>query len=378
MLEKISKIFFSFVLLGVLLVQPAMAAEFVRPDKSGNATVSGAQHRNVYSAGGNVTVTSNVAGDLVIAGGNALVQGKVEQDLMAAGGTVVVSGEVGSNLRIGGGNITITAPVLGDVLIGGGNVTLASTARVSGDLVIGAGNVVVDGPVSGTVRIAGGTVRINSEIGGEVFVRANKSLVFGPLSRVSGKIEYRGQSEAITEDGAQVSTINFTHFARREFKFHYPFFFGGRVIWAIGIIVAGLLLLKFLPKRTGIVVEKAFDKPWTNLGVGFVFAIVLPISAAICFITIAGFYVGLVLLSWLVLFALLVSILEAMVVGVILLKWLKKYDRLSWQALLTGAVVLMILSFIPILGALLCAVVWLIVFGATLRLVKSRIAAERA
>jgi len=346
------------------------------PGKTGSTVVSDEGHHNVYTAGGAVTVTSNVTGDLVAAGGNVLVQGDVEEDLMAGGGTVIVNGKVGGDIRIGGGNVTITAAVGGDVLAGGGTITLANSAQVSGDLVLGGGAVLVDAPIAGDVRIGGGSVNINSRIGGDVIIEADQELVFGSKSVITGKIKYRGVKEAVVEEGAQISEIEFSKLARKGGAKGAVGGIAGAVVWTIGMIIAGLLLLKFFRRRVRTVVDRAFDRPWLNLGIGFLFAVALPVAGVILLITIVGVYAALILFAWLGLIYLVVSVIAAMFLGATILRWLKKSEGLRWTTLVLGAVLLMILKFIPFVGWLACLVIWLIAFGATLRTVKERIIEE--
>ena len=360
----------------LFVAQPVLAAEFIMPGKTGSTVVSDEGHHNVYTAGGAVTVTSNVTGDLVAAGGNVLVQGDVEEDLMAGGGTVIVNGKVGGDIRIGGGSVTITAAVGGDVLAGGGTITLANSAQVSGDLVLGGGAVLVDAPIAGDVRIGGGSVNINSRIGGDVIIEADQELVFGSKSVITGKIKYRGVKEAVIEEGAQISEIEFSKLARKGGAKGAVGGIAGAVVWTIGMIIAGLLLLKFFRRRVRTVVDRAFDRPWLNLGIGFLFAVALPVAGVILLITIVGVYAALILFAWLGLIYLVVSVIAAMFLGATILRWLKKSEGLRWTTLVLGAVLLMILKFIPFVGWLACLVIWLIAFGATLRTVKERIIEE--
>lgn len=360
----------------LFVAQPVLAAEFIMPGKTGSTVVSDEGHHNVYTAGGAVTVTSNVTGDLVAAGGNVLVQGDVEEDLMAGGGTVIVNGKVGGDIRIGGGSVTITAAVGGDVLAGGGTITLANSAQVSGDLVLGGGAVLIDAPIAGDVRIGGGSVNINSRIGGDVIIEADQELVFGSKSVITGKIKYRGIKEAVIEEGAQISEIEFSKLARKGGAKGAVGGIAGAVVWTIGMIIAGLLLLKFFRRRVRTVVDRAFDRPWLNLGIGFLFAVALPVAGVILLITIVGVYAALILFAWLGLIYLVVSVIAAMFLGATILRWLKKSEGLRWTTLVLGAVLLMILKFIPFVGWLACLVIWLIAFGATLRTVKERIIEE--
>ena len=375
--EKMRRWSSFLIVFAVLLVaQPALAAEFIKPGKTGSTVISDEGHRNVYTAGGAVTVTSNIAGDLVVAGGNVLIQGNVEGDLMAGGGTVIVNGSIGDDVRIGGGNVTITKSIAGDVLIGGGSVTLASSAQISGDLVLGAGMVLVDAPVAGDVRVGGGSVNINSRIGGDVWIEAYEELVFGPKSVVTGTIKYRGNKEAVIEEGAQVSEIEFSKFPRGNGIKGIMGGIAGTVIWTVGMIIAGLLLMKFFRRRVRTVVDRAFDRPWLNLGIGFLFAVALPLAGVILLVTVVGIYSALLLFAWLGVVCLVVNIFAAMFAGAAVLRWLKKYEKLDWTSLVLGAVLLMILKFIPVIGWLACLVVWLITFGAVLRTIRQRIAEE--
>ncbi|OGE84300.1 MAG: hypothetical protein A2846_02055 [Candidatus Doudnabacteria bacterium RIFCSPHIGHO2_01_FULL_49_9] len=122
---------------------------------------------------------------------------------------------------------------------------------------------------------------------------------------------------------------------------------------------------------------KSQEKPWHNLGLGLVFAIVLPIIAILALVTVIGLYAGLILLAWLAFVFFMVGILEALLLGTVILKWLKKYDGLRWPALATGALALAVLSLVPVLGTLVCLVLGLISFGAMLSVVKERLASEQ-
>src|SRR3989338_8784620 len=295
---------------------------------------------------------------------------------MAGGGTVIVNGKVGGDIRIGGGNVTITAAVGGDVLAGGGASSLANSSQVCGGRVLGGGAVLVDAPIAGDVRIGGGLVNINSRIGGDVIIEADQELVFGSKSVITGKIKYRGIKEAVVEEGAQISEIEFSKLARKGGAKGAVGGIAGAVVWTIGMIIAGLLLLKFFRRRVRTVVDRAFDRPWLNLGIGFLFAVALPVAGVILLITIVGVYAALILFAWLGLIYLVVSVIAAMFLGATILRWLKKSEGLRWTTLVLGAVLLMILKFIPFVCWLACLVIWLIAFGATLRTVKERIIEE--
>jgi len=202
-------------------------------------------------------------------------------------------------------------------------------------------------------------------------------LTFGPDSMVAGEITYKGKREAVVQAGAQISAIDFQKIDRKGAKTLYKGFgFAGKLIWSIGLVIAGLLLLRFFPKKMNRVVEKTFDKPWANLGTGLVAAIVIPVVAVLLLLTVIGFYAGLMILAWLAILYLYLNIIAIVFFGAAILKKLNKYNGLKWTVLVTGAVVLLILKIIPFIGFLVCAILWLISFGAVLRLAREHLQTE--
>jgi hypothetical protein len=123
---------------------------------------------------------------------------------------------VGGDARVAGGNITISSPIGGDLLIAGGNISLTEKSSVSGDLVIGGGNVILNAPVMGRLKAGVGNLTINSKIEGDVEIyssgrgKGEGNVVFGPKAEVLGKIFHKGSKQAVIQEGAKVSAIDFT------------------------------------------------------------------------------------------------------------------------------------------------------------------------
>lgn len=364
-----------------LMAPRVQAAEFIAPDNSQNGTISVSDegHRNLYVAGGSVNVSSNVAGDLFAGGGKILVTGNVEQDLVVGGGSITINGNVGGDVRIGGGDVTITGQVAGDVLVAGGTVTLASTSRVGGDLIAGAGDMSIEAPIVGDVRIGGGVIYINSTITGNVWVQSDDQLRFGSKAVIANPVTHKGFKESVSEEGAQVSKVDFTQVERKQGQAMAGFLTGAFVIKLLALILAAWLLIHFLPRRARTVVEGVRQKPWASLGLGFLGMIAFPVGVIVLLLTFIGYYVAFIALVWFMLAMLVTCLLSAIVVGAFIEKLLMKRAELKidWQAVVIGVVVSSVVWLIPIVGGLVMMIVVLMTFGSLLRMVAHQLTIER-
>lgn len=359
----------------LLVAFPAMAAEILQPTAgNGNVAVGLTEtHKNLYTAGGNVTVDGKTMGDLTAAGGMLVVSGDVEQEALLAGGNIQLSGSVGSTARIAGGNITISGPIGGDLVVAGGNVTLTGKASVAGDLLIAGGNVIIEAPVKGDVRVAGGNVTINSKVGGAVHARTTQSLIFGPAADV-GQVDYKGPQAASVQQGAKVGNVNFTEVKTKNFGASFGALLTlGFLIKLLAWIAAGLVLV-YLRKNFVLSVYEEFKaKPWGNLGIGLLALVGTPILVVLLLVTFIGYYLAFTLGLIYVLALALANLMSALVLGYWLLSKMNKPGEpaVDWQAIVIGAVIWSLLGFIPILGWLAMAIVFLMVLGAAAKKVKA-------
>jgi len=350
----------------------AEAADFIAPTGE-NETVTVNQnetHHNLYVIGKDVSVNSPTTGDLYAAGGWVSIDGTVEQDVVVTGGTVIISEPVNGDVRVAGGKVTINAPVKGDVLAGAGTLILNDKASVGGELRVCGGEVVVNGPVAGGAFVMGGRITLNSKIDGPVKVTAKEELVFGPNADIASEVSYIGKQNAVVNEGAKVK-VNFTELKRHE-RDHgkrtgiLGFLIGSFVIKFFALALAGLLALRLFRSQTYSVAESMRTRPWGNLGTGFVTAIVMPVAIIIALILVVGYYIALVAAMAYILAMLVAGLVAAIFLGAWIIKLLTKKPNLAldWQAVVIGTVALMLLKFIPIVGWLVCAVLFLIAFGA--------------
>jgi hypothetical protein len=368
--------------LGFMVIYQAKAAEFLSGKKSENGLVSISSsevHKNLYIAGANVTVNSNVLGDLYAAGANISIAGTVEKDLNAVGSTVNVNNQVNGNARLAGGNISLNYPIKGDLLTAGGFINISEKASIGGDLLAAGGNITIDAPVSGYVKIAGGNVLINNMVSGEVFVETkakNGSLTFGPNAKVLGKITYKGQNPAIIKDGAKVSSIQFTKVAPINSANGFKALFGfGLIIKFFGLLLTAYIAVRLFNPQVLEATNVANQNPWANLGIGLLVLIATPIVALLLFATLIGYYFALILLSLFAVACLISTIFSILIVGSWIMKLVYKQATFTanWKTVIAGLIALTIAALIPLIGWLLCFLVYLVSLGTLIRMYWQKI-----
>jgi hypothetical protein len=148
----------------------------------------------------------------------------------------------------------------------------------------------------------------------------------------------------------------------------------GFLLKILAMMLAAWLFLKIRPRRFRQSIDSMYSKPWVNLGIGVVGLIAAPIISILLLFTFVGWYIGLIALLIYGILLLASGLVAAVFAGSLILKWLTKQQRqLDWQAVVIGVVALTILKFIPIIGWLVCAVLYLMAFGALVRMARDDI-----
>lgn len=361
---------------GLWLVPWAQAAEFVQPDKQGQANVPAAEtHNNLYVVGATVVVNGATNGDLTAAGGTVSLIGPVSGELLAAGGNINVDGPVKSTARVAGGTVIINNSVGGDLLVGGGNISVEQQAPVSGDLVAAGGNVTVNAPVGGSARLSGGSVTLNSKVNGNVYVNASRSLTLGPNANISGTVYYRGTQPAQVDGSAKLGGIEYTHVSERGKTALAGILALGTLIALVAYIIVGFLLLWLRRKAFEDIVDRVQNHFWASLGLGFAGLVLTPIAVVILFVTFVGFYAALILLAIYILVLLMVTVASMLFLGRFILHLINtKAEKFpNWQVVLVGVIAWGLLKLIPVVGWLILAIIYLVVFGGAVVMMKNRL-----
>lgn len=347
----------------------AGAAELITGEQPG---ISSDQRmaEDTYIFGGSVSSAGTITGDLVAGGGQVTISGPVSQDLIVGGGSINILSTVGDDLRVGGGNVVVAGKVTGDVIAGGGQVTITGPG-VGGDIIAGAGTLRIEAPVSGDVRIGGGSVFINAPIGGAVYFKGDK-LELGANAKIGKDLTYSSPKEVTMADGATVAgTVNYTESTGKDVR-------AGRTAVIAAVLSLALLaklLMTFvcalifgllLKRYTRTLLERISDRPLLELRRGFATLVLLPVASILLLVTVVGIpfgALGLIGFAALMIFA---SIAAPIVLGSFVHSWFSKSKelRVTWLTILTGSVLYIVLTFIPVVGWIAKALLVFLVVGA--------------
>ncbi len=342
---------------------------------------------NLYVGGGDLSIGGTVAGDAIGAGGTIVVSGNIRDDAMLAGGNITMLGTVGGDARIAGGTVIVGNTTGGDLIVAGGSVKVLDGATVGKNLVLAGGNVSFAGNAASDARFAGGRVTITGVIEGDVLVDAEEALVLDDSARITGSLVYRGKAESILDmkEGAIVSGgVRFEERAPLvpSKEITWGFFavlgalFFGKLLVMITAALAAVLIFRNLSQA---LVDDAIGNFGTNLLRGFIVFVVTPLAAIGLFVTIAGVFIGSLLLAVYALFLLGATLYSGIIFGRALHQLFRRQEkiRLTWWHALLGVILLAIVKLIPLVGWIVCAIFFFLALGAISNMFYQRVWARR-
>lgn len=246
------------------------------------------------------------------------------------GGITVEAGESVESAVSFGGPITVVGTVDGDVVSMGGNITVQSTGHVRGDAVAVGGRVKVEdgGRVDGEVKSAGpGAIAAGIAAGGSGDRGPRRPVLSGPARLGQRMIQ---------------AAILFLVF-----------------------FLLGLLAVNLVPERTDVVADALANHPLKSGGLGFLLGgFVLPLLCVLLAITIIGILpLVFVVIPGAFLAVFLGYVALATVIG---RRLPTNVDPTRAAVLAIGAVVIVVLWAIPVIGWIFLFVAGFFGFGAVL------------
>ena len=287
--------------------------------------------------------------------GSVVVRGTVTGDVSGVAGHVHVTetGQVDGSVEAAAGAVRIDGTVAGDVATGSGHVEITDTARVGGNLDLGTGYLVVDGQVDGDVRASAERIVLgpNADVGGEFRYDA-ASFSQDPASTVAGDVVEDPELGGDTGD-----------------EFTVPSWLG-LVYGLLANLLLGAILLAVFPSFAAGVAARVSERPLVSGGVGLLTLIAVPILLVLAALTVVGIplslfgAVGFGAAIW------IAVVLGQYAVGAWALGFTGLENR--WLALLVGLVGVALLGTVPILGAIVDLLVFLVGLGALAVVLRAR------
>lgn len=342
--------------------------------------------RNVYLASGQVHTSQAVQGDLMAAGGRVSVDHAVSGDANLAGGSVEVRAPVGDDLRVAAGSVTLASMVGGELVLSAGSVTLTPLAAVAQGARLYGGTVTIGGNLAGPLTVSAQKIYLNGDIKGDVRLVA-EMIELGPQAKLGAALSYASPTEMLRAPGAVVlgtvtredrSTGQYgkggcyehgdhaEHDSAMHMQASGPGWLGG-VFGFLALTALGALALLIFPVFLPRAASTVKTSPGWSVAVGLGVLVAVPVFAVLLCVTLLGIPLGFAVMALypaLIMLGLMVGVLA---LSVALRSALRQREgtsfgnRLMWFAL--ALAVLMLLAWVPFIGALLGAVVMLAGLG---------------
>ncbi|WP_340198845.1 polymer-forming cytoskeletal protein [Ascidiimonas sp. W6] len=366
--------------IAILLISLCSIVSFGQTVNEGDILINKIQSDDTYRSGETIKVNSVVNGDLVIAGANLIISDSINGDLTAAGGELFLNSYIADDVRIAVGKVTIDSEIGDDLVVFGGEVILTENAIIQGNLIGFAGNIEIHGEVIGKLEIKGadvlinGTIRETSKIIGEEITIGSNAKFHKEVEywNSDGEIDFRNSlistKAQFNEDlGEEKSELSLTTFGTTSFS-----------LWLFYILSAFLVILVLhgLFKNTFSTAAEVMENNWLkSFGFGLIYLIGIPLLIILALVMIIGIPLGIFAMV-IFIFSLLFGHLIAALLLVYYFKYKKEKNWDFWSVTLLAlvcAIILRLLTIIPIAGILLSVVILSITYGAlTLKVIHSK------
>lgn len=339
--------------------------------------------RNVYLASGQVHTSQAIEGDLMAAGGRVSVDHPVQGDASLAGGSVEVRAAVGDDLRVAAGSVTLAGTVGGDLVLSAGSITLTPLATVAQGTRLYGGTVTMAGNLAGPLTISAQRIYLNGEVKGDVRLVADL-IELGPQAKLGAALSYASPTELLKAPGAVVlgtvtredrSTGHYgkpsDHDSDPDRAMHNrqasgPGWLGG-VFGFLALTALGAVALLSFPGYLPRAASTVQTSPGLSVAVGLGVLLAVPVFAVLLCITLLGIPLALAVMALYPALIMMGLVVGVFALGLVLRtavrqsKALTFGNRLMWFAL--ALAVLMLLAWVPFIGALLGAFVMLAGLG---------------
>jgi cytoskeletal protein CcmA (bactofilin family) len=293
--------------------------------------------------------------DLILFGREVAVRGVVEGDVIAFAKRIEIEGEVKGSLRGAGETIDVRGKIGKNVSLAGKYVNILKGAEIGWDLLAGAQRLSVEGKVDGDVKGGAGEGILGGFVGGNVELKLRELTVL-PTTQIKGNLIYSASREATIPKEAKIEgKVIFNPLPTqppKPIRMRAPLSL--RLFWLLSLIATGAFLVLLFPRHLREMGSDMLERPWLNIGWGFIVLIVTPISVIIIAITLIGIPLSLMSLAIYFIAIYLSTPIVGTALGLtILQRLLKREDVNLYLSMAVGVIIFYILQNMPILGWLM-------------------------
>lgn len=322
-----------------------------------------------------LTIAGDVDGDVFALASTIIVSGTIRGDLIALAQQLTVDGTVRGDVRAAAQQIALNGTVGGSGTVAGQQVIVGRQGAVGGGL-LGAGRELnMVGRVGRGMLVAADALYLGGTIGGDVEAQVER-LSVDPTARVGGQLRYTSANPATVPTGVAARGVEYSPVQRREERAAETDPWGGllgfwNVIWLAGTLLAGLLLVRFLPGFAEGAVAQLWRRPLASFGLGLALLLLGPLAILLLAVTLIGLPLALLALAGYLVALYVGQLVLGLAVGSALLaplRWRRAATVGPWLGVLVvvGLLVLYVLTHLPWIGGVATVVALCLGSGALL------------
>lgn len=327
-----------------------------------------------FAGGRQVVLAQPTTGDAIVAGGDVRLQAPVSGDVLAAGRTVHVGSTAQQDAYVAGSEITLAGTVRRNARLAGGSVNLTPSGSIEGNVSIAAGEIDVAGPIGGYLQAVGGRIYVNGPVGGDVQLTGD-AISLGPEADIAGVLRYRSGNDIQRDPAARIAA-GVERLATRDEDESAGALAWAAVIWLLGFSILAAALIMALPAFTQRSSRTAASHWAQSLLIGLGALVITPLLIVAALISIVGIPLALALLLLYLLMLLLGFVSACIALGDTAIQRAPaaNRDRIGWRALAAaaGVAVLLLLTWIPVIGWIVALIAVLIGIGAMVTQLRAR------
>lgn len=352
-----------------------------------------AYNDDLFLSGEKIKMQGRVAGDLFAFCQEIVLTDSVDGSFNSFSWNAQILGPVGQSFRGCGYSINCNAPVGRNLLVFGRRITVGPQAIIDQNGDIFCSRLIFQGRLNGDLRIEADEAEINGHVGGNVEFKSGY-LTIGPDAVIDGDLHYQSSTKANISKSARISGEENWEELEQEKGGAFEFTLGKILAWlfsargylliltivslltlifsvipfpavlsvifySIVFLISGNVLILVTRERMKKTVATIDGKFLPSLGLGFVIFFVVPIISLVVLFTFLGAPLGITLLFLFGICLFAGSVYASAFFGSKIWGILgrKDEDGSPYLNYSTGIVLLVILSFIPVIGYLLVAAV---------------------
>jgi len=320
---------------------------------------------------------SGQAEDLVFLGEELTFSGETRLGLTALCKRLVYTGVSGNGVMAACGDLAVDGRIDGTSYVGCKSLHVSERAVVNGNMFVGCAKLAIDGIVNGDLYAGAGEVIINREVNGNVVAYGGR-VIIGDEGRINGNLTYSAKEPLSDEE---LSRISGTVEVKEGFDFDKDRLFPenmGKTVEAaifvgffISFVVVGSLLL-FIPVFRRIDDTQSGNTFWATALWGLIPLLMYPGIIVLSLVLIVTIPFALVLLLAFVPLLFLAHVIGTTLVGRYVTQKFKWNVRKRHYHFLIGALAGAIVSWIPIVNALMFLLISALGWGMYIRFLFNR------